>query len=93
MGMHAVREVMVGRGEEPGHHRVVAYPRSLALCGRARGASGSRKVTKTQRGGDSCVLCRGYWVGVRWLFEVSRSLQFGVRVVVTRGVVGFAVVV
>ena len=31
-------------------------------------------------------------VGERWLFEVSRSLQFGVGVVVTRGVVGFAFV-
>ena len=31
-------------------------------------------------------------VGERWLFEVSRSLQFGVGVVVTRGVVEVAVV-
>ena len=43
---------------------------------------------------DEILLCRaGDDVGEHAQFEVSRSLQFGVRVVVTRGVVGFAVVV
>jgi hypothetical protein len=34
---------------EGGQDLSVACPRSMALCGRARGADGSRKETKTQR--------------------------------------------
>ena len=34
---------------EGGQDLSVACPRSMALCGRARGADGSRKEAKTQR--------------------------------------------
>ena len=64
--------------------------------GRYRGIPRGGYEWLTQRSKDAkktkvCCVAMGDEVGERWLFEVSRSLQFGVGVVVTRGVVGFVV--
>ncbi len=66
----------------------VAWPSEAGRGGRVAHAKTRRRKE------DEILLCRaGDDVGEHAQFEVSRSLQFGVRVVITRGVVGFAVVV
>ena len=85
---------------------VLFPPSSPPPLAPARGRRGAKRRPVAGRGGrvvhaktrrrkeDEILLCRaGDDVGEHAQFEVSRSLQFGVRVVVTRGVVGFAVVV